>query len=88
MKLIVAICRSEDAPRVSDALVAREFRVTRVATTGGFLKRGNTTLLVGVEAGEVDIVVEMLRKTLGPAPEPGQRRATVFVLDAAKYEQV
>lgn len=88
MKLIVAVCRDEDAPRVSDALVAREFRVTRVATTGGFLKRGNTTLLVGVEAGEVDSVLEMLRKTLGPSPEPGQRRATVFVLDAAEYEQV
>ena len=40
MKLIVAICRDEDAPRLSDALVSGEFRVTRVASTGGFLKRG------------------------------------------------
>ena len=88
MKLIVAICRDEDASRLSDDLVAHEHRVTRVASTGGFLKRGNSTMLIGVDAGQVDAVIETLRSTLGPAAEAGQRRATVFVLDAARYEQV
>jgi uncharacterized protein YaaQ len=88
MKLIVAICHDEDAPKLSDALVSREYRVTRVATTGGFLKRGNTTLLIGVDAEYVEKVIETLRAALGPPPESGERRATVFVLDAARYEQV
>ena len=88
MKLIVAICRDDEASRLSDALVAGDFRVTRIASTGGFLKRGNTTLLVGVEAGEVERAIETLRATLGPAPEQGKRRATLFVLEASGYEQV
>ncbi len=88
MKLIVAICRDEDAPKLSDALVSHEYRVTRVATTGGFLKRGNTTLLIGVDADRVDKVIETLQATLSPRPHSGEHRATVFVLDAARYEQV
>ncbi len=88
MKLIVAICRDEDAPKLSDALVSHEYRVTRVATTGGFLKRGNTTLLIGVDADRVDKVIETLQATLSPRANSGGHRATVFVLDAARYEQV
>jgi len=88
MKLIVAICRDEDAPKLSDALVSRDFRVTRVATTGGFMKRGNTTLLIGVDPDKVETVIGAMRQTLGPDSGSGERRATVFVLDAAKYEQV
>jgi uncharacterized protein YaaQ len=88
MKLIVAICRDEDAARLSDVLVAHEYRVTRVASTGGFLKRGNTTMLIGVDADQVEAVIDTLRASLGPATDPSERRATVFVLDAARYEQV
>ena len=88
MKMIVAICRDDDAHKASDALVAANFRVTRIATTGGFLKRGNTTLLVGVEAGDVDHVISVFRETLSPPPDPGHRRATVFVFDASRYEQI
>ena len=88
MKLIIAICRDDDATRVSDALVEKEYRVTRIATTGGFLKRGNSTLLIGVEAAEVGKVIETFRAALGPPAEPGRRRATVFVLEASGDEQV
>ncbi|HHE70793.1 MAG TPA: hypothetical protein ENL34_00740, partial [Chloroflexi bacterium] len=49
MKLVVAIVRDTDAMDVSDALVENDFRMTRVASTGGFLKRGLVTLLIGVE---------------------------------------
>jgi uncharacterized protein YaaQ len=68
--------------------VAHEYRVTRVASTGGFLKRGNTTMLIGVDANQVEAVIDTLRASLGPATDPSERRATVFVLDAARYEQV
>jgi hypothetical protein len=45
-------------------------------------------MLIGVDADQVDKVIESLRSTLGPAPQGGERRATVFVLDASRYEQV
>jgi len=44
MKLIVAIVQDQDSPSLVDDLNEKEFRVTKLASTGGFLKSGNTTL--------------------------------------------
>ncbi len=49
MKLIIAIVQDEDASRLIGDLMTAGFGVTKLATTGGFLRAGNTTLLVGVE---------------------------------------
>ncbi len=87
MKLVIAIIRDVDDVRVLDKLVARGHRVTRVASTGGFLRRGNVTLLIGVEPEHVQPVIDLLRETCSP-PEPNQHRATVFVVDAPHFEQV
>jgi uncharacterized protein YaaQ len=59
-KLVLAIVQNQDASRVVDALVANRFGATRISTHGGFLKRGNATLLVGVEADEVDRVIQVI----------------------------
>ena len=54
MKLAVFVVDNSKADASVDALVGQGFRVTRLASTGGFLRRGNTTLLVGLEDHEVD----------------------------------
>ncbi len=54
MKLIIAIVRDADADNVTQALTTADFRVTRVASTGGLLRRGMTTLLIGLEAEGVE----------------------------------
>ncbi len=87
MKLIIAIVRDIDAGPVIEQLVTHGHRVTRVASTGGFLRRGNVTLLIGVEEQHVQPVIDHLRDTCSP-PEPGQHRATIFVVDASHFEQV
>jgi uncharacterized protein YaaQ len=87
MKLVLAIIRGVDSSPVIDELVTQSFRVTRVASTGGFLRRGNVTLLVGVEDEQVQAVIDVLRDRCSP-PEPGQHRATIFVVDAPHYEQI
>ncbi len=87
MKLMIVIVRDGDAGAVVDRLIQEGYRVTRIASTGGFLRRGNMTLLIGVEDGQVDAVVDLLREACGP-PEPGQHRATIFVVEAAHFEQV
>lgn len=87
MKLIIAIVRDTDDRPVVDRLVAQGHRVTRVASTGGFLRRGNVTLLIGVDAPQVQPVIDLLRETCAPPP-PDQHRATVFVVDAPYFEQV
>jgi uncharacterized protein YaaQ len=87
MKLVITIIRDTDAGAVVEELVSNGHRVTRVASTGGFLRRGNVTLLIGVEEQQVQAIIDILGDTCRP-PDPGQCRATVFVVDAAHFEQV
>jgi uncharacterized protein YaaQ len=88
MKLIVAILRDEDTENVSRALVNASFRVTRIASTGGFLKHGNTTLVIGLDEDKVDTAFDIIRKTCGEPTHPGAKRATLFVLNVANYQQL
>ena len=87
MKMIIAILRDVDADPVTRVLTAGHFRVTRIASTGGLLRRGVTTLLVGVDDGKVDAAIQVLKDTCCPAPE-GEKRATVFVVPVERFEQV
>jgi uncharacterized protein YaaQ len=87
MKLVIVIVHDVDAGPVIERLVVRQYRVTRVASTGGFLRRGNVTLLIGVEGQRVQPIVDILQDTCS-APESNQHRATVFVVNASHFEQV
>jgi len=88
MKIIIAIVRDVDDQPVIDRLVTEGYRVTRVATTGGFLRRGNVTLLIGVENDtKTQAVIDLLRDTCSPA-EPDHHRATIFVVNAEHFEQI
>lgn len=60
MKLIIAIVQDQDILSLIDDLTEREFRVTKLASTGGFLKSGNTTLLMGVEEELVPEAVKII----------------------------
>jgi uncharacterized protein YaaQ len=87
MKMIIAILRDDDVESVVHALTAEDFRVTRVASTGGFFRKGSTTLLVGVENERVDTGIELMRKNLAPSLT-GEKRATVFVVPVDRFEQI
>ncbi|MGC9397946.1 MAG: cyclic-di-AMP receptor [Anaerolineae bacterium] len=87
MKLIIAIVKDSDALSVSDALVEEGYRVTRIASTGGFLRRGNVTLLIGVEAETVEDVYRIIEENCGK-PEAGQHKATLFVLPAEDFVRI
>jgi uncharacterized protein YaaQ len=88
MKLILVILNDHDAEAVLRALVEQGLRATRIASTGGFLRRGNTTLLIGVESDRVNSAIELVRANCREPDVRGQRRATVFVLDVGRYEQL
>lgn len=62
MKLIVAIVHDSDAGKLSKALVRGEYRTTQLNTTGGFLKEGNTTFLIGVDDVRVGDVMEIIKE--------------------------
>jgi uncharacterized protein YaaQ len=60
MKLIVAIVQDQDIPSLVEDLTEKDFRVTKLASTGGFLKSGNTTLLIGVEDEQIDELIKVI----------------------------
>ncbi len=81
MKLIIAIVQDEDVDNLTDALIADSFRVTRIGSTGSFLRMGNSSLMTGVEDHEVPQVISIIRRVCrrrkqmavpySPALEPG-----------------
>lgn len=65
MKMLLAIVHNEDAPLLINELNERKYYVTKLATTGGFLKKGNTTLLLGVNDDQVEEVCEIIKQHSG-----------------------
>ncbi len=88
MKLIIAIVRDEDNDSVSRILTQESFRVTFIASTGGFLRSGRSTLLIGVEDERVQKALDIIRNNTSQPSDPKQKRATIFVLNVAEFIQV
>jgi uncharacterized protein YaaQ len=63
MKMICAILQDDDTRGLLDKLAERGLRATKVSSTGGFLRNGNSTILIGVEDGQVSGVLDILRAT-------------------------
>jgi len=62
MKMVLAIVNQDDANLVVNGLMHDGYSVTKLSTTGGFLKAGNMTILVGVDDEKVNAVIEIIRK--------------------------
>lgn len=78
MKLILAIVSNDDASAVSSSLNAEAYQVTRLATTGGFLREGNTTLIIGTDDEKVERAIEIIGQEC--------KRRTEIVPSTASYD--
>ena len=78
MKLILAILSNDDASDVSSALTKENYYVTRLATTGGFLRAGNTTIIVGTEDERVQQCIDIIGEQ--------SKRRTEIVPSTASYD--
>ena len=58
--MIIAIVSSDDASNVQKALIKEHYQATKLASTGGFLMKGNTTFLIGTEDEKVSSVIEII----------------------------
>jgi uncharacterized protein YaaQ len=86
MKMIIVIVQDQDADALTQAFTEGHFRVTRVASTGGFLRSGVVTLLLGVEDAQVEAAIKIVRGALPPRQD--KKRATLFVVPVLRFEQV
>ena len=86
MKMVIAIVQDDDSLDLIEGITDKGFRVTKLATTGGFLRAGNTTLMIGVGDDKVDEVILIIkdickrRKEIMASPTP-------FVTNSESYMQ-
>lgn len=62
VKLVLAVGQDKDAPGLTSALIHAGYSVTKINSTGGFLREGNTTLMLGVEDSQVEDVITIVKR--------------------------
>jgi uncharacterized protein YaaQ len=95
MKMMIVIVKDNESEALTRALTGAQYRVTGISSTGGFLRSGVTTLLIGVEDAQVDAASALIRTTLDASRRKaehgeaaGDKRATLFVVPVSRFEQV
>ncbi|MBE3599123.1 MAG: cyclic-di-AMP receptor [Limnochordaceae bacterium] len=95
MKLLIAVVQDQDAGPLMQRLVDQGFGATKLASTGGFLRQGNTTILIGLEDAQVDAAVDCIRRTCrhrrqaaAGAGDVEVGAATIFVLRVDRFERI
>ena len=103
MKLLMSVVHQTDAGPLIDKLLQKRYRATLVSTTGGFLKDGNATIIIGVDNNLIDDVLATIEenchartqhtlpavlRVLMPSPSPVKiGKATVFILNVEQFHQ-
>jgi uncharacterized protein YaaQ len=87
MKLMFVILQDIESDNVVQSLVENKYRVTRMASTGGFMRFGNVTLMIGTEDDKVQAAIDLLHQVCCQSKN-SQHRATIFVVDMSYFEQI
>lgn len=58
--LVMAVVQDADVPKLTRALAAAGLDATRLASSGGFLREGNTTLMIGVPRARLEELKERI----------------------------
>lgn len=88
MKMIVCILQVSDRDEVAEALNNAGYPVTMLPSTGAYFRRGNATMIAGVEDDKVEDALQIIRETVKEPDSPGMKRATLFVLNVDQFRQV
>ncbi len=62
MKMLITVVQDEDASRLGSGLMNEGYSITKLASTGGLLRSGNTTLLIGVEDDQMEDVLALIKQ--------------------------
>ena len=87
MKMIILILKDQLTEGMTSRLTGAKYRVTRIASTGGFLRSGIATLLIGVEDAQVDPAISLIHDVVS-AEATEEPQATLFVVPVSRFEQV
>ncbi len=81
MKMILSIVQEDNYDNLVSALLSKDFRVTCIASTGGFLKKGNKTLLIGTQDQRIEEAMELIRANCVHLSTGNDPHTISFVLD-------
>lgn len=102
MKLVFAIITTEDSQNVIPNLLDDGYSVTTIASTGGFFRAGNTTIMIGCEDDKLETLKEDIKKyttkrhnvDINETPAKGRGKgtinvggATMFIMDVEREEK-
>ena len=87
-RLVIAVIQHRDSENILGVLTEENFRVTRIASSGGFLRRGRDTLLIGTKSDCVDQAKQIIRENSAPSIDPGLKRVSIFVLKVDQFERI
>ena len=90
MKMVTAVIQEEDCAGLLESLLGAGFHATKIASTGGFLHRGNVTLLIGAEDADLPLMLDLVQqgchaRTAGAVTVGG---AVIFVQEIIAYHRV
>lgn len=63
MKLVITIIHDRDKTRIADTLLRSNFKFTKLSSTGGFLRDGNVTFLIGVEEKRLEELINVIKES-------------------------
>ena len=81
MKMIIAIVGDDDTDHVIKSLTSASYRVTTIGSTGGFLRKGQSTMLIGVEDKALENALTVLRSCFPAQTVEDEKRCTIFVVN-------
>jgi uncharacterized protein YaaQ len=87
-KMILAILEDSESQAVMRSLHDARHPLTLIDSTGGLLRRGNSTLIAGVDEIDVDNVINLIKQVCSPSVNPFKKRATIMVFNVEHFEQI
>ena len=87
-KMIMAILEDAESSLVMQALQGTGHPLALIDSTGGLLSQGNSTLIAGVDASDVDEVINLINCECSPNINPFKKRATIMVFSIEHFEQI
>jgi uncharacterized protein YaaQ len=86
MKIVLSIVSVAAVDTVSNTLIERNCKVTHIGSMGGFRRRGNSTLIVGLEESRVQDTLVAIREACAKRKRSDEHTVTTFVLDALIFQ--
>ncbi|BFL76739.1 hypothetical protein GKF99_00105 [Finegoldia sp. BIOML-A2] len=89
MKLIVVIMEDDLSHILSKELLENKISSTKLSSTGGFLKKGNTTMLIGTDVEKEQSILDLIKKVCdeNDIESDNESKANIFVMDLEDFKK-